>query len=150
MTPAGRVTADQASTPVPEMVSESTAAPVAVVPMATQLTADGQTIWESEVTPVRAVPVAAVVSDGVDGLASMITGVVTPPDTRYPTPSHSTVPAQAIDEIRVAGAGRVAVDQVAWLAQVRSAPEAFSPVETHVICPTPGQATPSSTAVDEG
>jgi hypothetical protein len=76
---AGMVTADHASTPVPEIVSDSTAAPVDVVPMATQLTADGHTIWDSEVTPVRAVPVLAAATDGPDGLAWTITGVLTPP-----------------------------------------------------------------------
>src|SRR5580704_2535030 len=113
VTLAGMVTAVHASTPVPEIVSDSTAAPVAVVPMATQLTADGHTIWESDVTPVRAVPVLAAATDGPDGLASMMTGVLTPPVSWYPTPSHSTVPAQAIEAMRVAATGTLTVDQLA-------------------------------------
>ena len=67
---AGRVAGVHESTPVLEMVSIRTTAPVAVVPMATQVVADGQVICESEVTPVSAVPVEAVLSEGVEGLAS--------------------------------------------------------------------------------
>ena len=147
---AGTVTADHASTPVPEIVSDSTAAPLAVVPMATQLTADGHTIWDSEVTPVRAVPVLAAATDGTDGLASTITGVLTPPVSWYPTPSHSTVPAQAMEAMRVAATGTLTVDQLAWLDQLSTAPALFSPAERQVICPAFGHAVPSSTALEEG
>ena len=51
---AGMVAAVHESTPAPEMVSTRTTAPVAVVPMATQVVADGQAICDSDVTPVRA------------------------------------------------------------------------------------------------
>ena len=61
------------------MTSVSTTAVVPVVPMATQLVANGHTIWDSEVTPVSAVPVEAVATEGTAGLASTTTAVLTPP-----------------------------------------------------------------------
>ncbi len=76
---AGMVAAVHESTPAPVMVSDRTTAPVAVVPMATQLVAVGHAICDSDVTPVRAEAVDAVASEGVAGLASMITPLLTPP-----------------------------------------------------------------------
>jgi hypothetical protein len=76
---AGMVAAVHESIPRAEMVSTKATAPEAVVPMATQFVAEGQVICDREVTPVSAVPVAAVASAGVAGLASTMMPVLTPP-----------------------------------------------------------------------
>lgn len=130
---AGMLAGVQESTPSPEIVSTRTTAPVAVVPIATHVVADGHAICDSEVTPVRAEPVEAVASEGVAGLASTITPVLTPPTRLYPTPSHSTVPAHATAAMRVVGVGRLTADQVDRFDQVTTAPLVFSPVAMQVI-----------------
>jgi hypothetical protein len=52
--------------------------------------------------------------------------------------------------MRLTPAGRLTLDQADWLAQVRTPPRLFWPAEMQVMVPTPGQATPSSTEVDDG